>query len=416
MGAQICDAEGRFMACMCTGSDGGVVDTGADAGLGPIDASTPDSGVTPPGSEGRQCVAGGCASADLECFRMSSDTETEDVIEICVRRCENDDECAASEVGNTLCREIRFGADACVADEVAEGEVAELSHRRGSIMTGCAGGASPGGGYLVGVARWTGSGLWALEDDQSSCARNCNPEDPADCTDRAPHCTAPFFNSSTMPGVCVVANKRAGAACSRIDATQMCSRDRDTDGRLVCWDYLGQDSDSTRGQCHQLCSIADQDCANSHDPSRRPACINMNLSDTSDDLGMCSDGCSRHPDDCTGTGSSGAGTNCTYGFLRTSTTATIDNPSISLCYDIQTPVLDPWLGPREPGGNCVNARLQCPDGTYCETDDFPSGQGGCLAGCTTSTTSTVTGCEDLPITTCAPARGDELVAGRCAPF
>ena len=417
-GAQTCSALGTFGPCACLRPDAGPPD-GPPIDAGPPDASTWDGGRPTGGTEGQPCLpdsAGERCGAGLECFRMTEASDDQDVVEICVRGCEDDTGCAASATGNTLCREIRFGFDACVFAEVAEGETAELSHRRGAPMTGCAAERSAGGGGLVGVARWTGSGLWALEDDQSSCVRNCNPDDPADCTARAPHCSTPFFNSQTLPGVCVVDRKLAGASCSRVDGTQMCSRARDTDGRLVCCDYLGQEPDATRGQCHQLCSIADQDCSTAHDPARNPACIDVAVSASSPDLGICSDGCSRHPDDCAAAGTEGNGMNCVYGFLRSSTTATIDNPSMSFCYDIQLPLLDPWLSPQDPGDNCSGARLQCPDGTYCETDDFPSGQGGCLVGCTTSTAAAMTGCEGAAITTCAPARSVDLVAGRCAPF
>ena len=71
---------------------------------------------------------------------MSRDTQEEDVVNICLRTCDpdnGDNDCTASAIGNTLCREIRFGQDACVAAEVMEGEVAELSMLRGGPMTGC---------------------------------------------------------------------------------------------------------------------------------------------------------------------------------------------------------------------------------------------------------------------------------------
>jgi len=350
---------------------------------------------------------------------MTRESQSEDVVQICIRRCMSDDDCSASTIGNMMCREIRFGTDACVSAEVAEGEVAELSLRRGGPMTGCDDELSAGGTHLVGVARYAGSGLWELEDDQSSCLRQCSVDDPDDCTAVAPHCSAPFFNSDEVPGICLAAHLKQGATCSRKNGLQQCSRDRDADGRLVCWDYIGQEDDPAVGQCHQLCSVRDQDCINSADPNQSPRCLDLSISSTNDDLGLCSDECSRHPDSCAGMGSNGMGQNCFYGFLRSSTTATIDNPSVAFCYDIQPPVLGAWTAPSMPFDNCDDNRLSCPDRTYCETNGFRNGRGGCMYGCTTATTatSTRTGCEDgAPYMECSPARSPEFKAGRCAPL
>ena len=418
-GAQICEAGGTYGACVCADPpDGGVV--AADSGT--IIPPVPDSGVGPrptEGTEGYECraAAGGDTPCDdgLECFSMSEDNA--EVLDVCILRCQSDDECATSSVGNTLCREIRFGGDACVSAEVGEGETAELSLRRGGPMTGCDDELSAGGTYLVGVSRRVGSGLWDLEHDQSSCVRQCDPNDPADCTARAPFCNTPFFNSQERPGVCNVARKQAGATCSRADATKMCSRDSDQDGRLVCWDYLRMFEDPALGQCHQLCSLAGQDCKNAHDPSKNPRCVDTGVSSTSGDVGMCSEGCSRYPDDCDGPGEHAEGQICFPAFLTTSTTPRdFDNPHVAFCYDVQPPVHRPWQSTMDPGDNCYESRLSCPARTYCETSGFPGNLGACMFGCTTATTATVTGCEMAPVTTCAKAHGDEFDAGRCAPF
>ena len=429
MGSQICTVGRTFTTCVCQ-DDPGM--NGADAGTNPDTgpAGFPDAAEPPArtlGTEGYPCEKDPISGAEqcdtgLECFLMSSTSETDDPISICVQRCEEDDECAGSEIGNTLCREIRFGREACVAGEVDEGETANLSMLRGGPMTGCANDRSAGDAYLVGISYWVGSGLWSLEHDQSSCVRKCNIDDASDCTEKFPYCNAPFFNDGD--GACSTGYKRAGAQCSRQNGTDMCSNDDDYDGSLVCWDYLGSHEDPSIGQCVQLCSISSQDCKTTHDSTLSPSCLDMGVSSTNPDRGMCSDECSRYPDTCNGTGELGVGQNCSYGFLRSSTVSTIDNPDIAFCWDIQPPVLGLW----ENGNtfdNCYTNRFSCPNGAHCETNGFQGPRGGCFVGCTTATTSSTTmgktGCETVFVgtasiaTTCEKARDPEFNAGRCMP-
>lgn len=422
-GAQVCEDDGTFGACTCVTPDAGTPDSGVTRGLG-FEGYPPAVLADCVGSTEDRCCQDapsgnlGCHDPALTCFRLSSTAEDEEaeVRRTCLRLCEDDADCLASE-DNPLCREIRFGQDACVSAEVAEGETANLNRGRGPV-TGCANDLSAGGTYLVGVAYYVGSGLWELEHDMSSCVRQCSPSDPSDCTARAPHCTAPFFNSAERPGVCTTARKRTGAPCSRSDGTQMCSRDADTDGRLVCWDYLGQYDDPSRGTCHQLCDIQAQDCSNAHAPDMTPTCLDVLT--TSTITGMCSDGCNRHPDSCGGLGSDlpdrspGVGQNCTYGFFRDSG-ATIDAPDLAFCYDIVPPLVDPWDFTAN-GDSCRDRRSSCPDGSYCYADGT-TGDAFCVYGCTTSTAAMTSGCEafggDL---NCRKAGAEEFEAGLCAPF
>lgn len=421
----MCGDDGTFEPCVCAAPpDAGTPDAGPASRLG-TEGYPPAVRADCQGSSDPSCCSDapagnlGCMDPLLTCFRATSTSETDEsqIVRLCMRLCDDDLDCELSDE-NRLCREIRFGQDACVSAEVAEGETANLSRVRGPL-TGCANDLSAGGTYLVGVSYYVGSGLWELAHDQSSCVRQCSPSDPSDCTARAPHCTAPFFNSTERPGVCTTARKRAGASCSRADGTQMCSRDSDADGRLVCWDYLGQYDDPTRGTCHQLCSVADQDCSNAHAPGQTPVCLGV-LS-TSTVTGLCSDGCGRHPDNCDALGSGlndgspGVGMNCTYGFYRDSG-ATIDAPDVSFCFDIVPPVLDPWDFTAS-GDNCEDLRTSCPDGTYCEADGT-TGDAFCVYGCTTATTAMQTGCEGRgsPHDVCRKAREEEFEAGFCAPF
>ncbi len=421
-GAQQCQPDGTYAACVCTAPPdaGGPEDAGQLAGA--RDEGYPPGNVPacPDGTD-RCCSDSpntnlGC-DLGLQCFRLTSTSETDEsmVARTCLRRCESDIDCQES-AANPLCREVRFGADACVATEVNEGETANLSEVNGPL-SGCNAEPSAGGTFLVGISRPTGSGLWELAEEESSCVRQCSPNDPSDCTQRAPHCSAPFFNSTERPGVCTVARSRAGAPCSRKDGTQQCSRNRDEDGRLVCWDYLGQYDDPSRGTCHQLCNIANQDCVNVHDSSQTPTCLQ---SLTSTITGMCNDGCSRHPASCQGPGADlvggepGLGMNCTYGFLRDSE-ATVDTPDIALCYDIVAPALDIWDFTAS-GDNCEDAKNSCPVGSYCQNDGT-TGDAFCVFGCTTSTTASMSGCESHPSPhdSCRPLSSD-LEAGFCAPF
>jgi len=433
-GSQICTVTRTYTACVCQDDP-----NMGDAGVGQNPDATqghPDAAEPPPrtaGTEGYACEKDPITSAELcdeglECYRMSSTSETDNPISICVRRCESDDECAASTIGNNLCREIRYGRDACVSGEAEEGEIAELSMRRGGPMTGCSSDRSAGDAYLVGISYWAGSGLWQMEHDQSSCVRKCSVDDASDCTEKFPYCNAPFFTDGE--GACSAGYKRPGAQCSRLNGTDMCSQDDDYDGSLVCWDYLGSHEDPTIGQCMQLCSISMQDCKTTHDATQTPRCIDMGISSTNPDRGMCSDECTRYPDNCAGTGVHGAGQNCAYGFLRSSTVSTIDNPDISFCWDIEPPVLGLW----ENGStfdNCYTKRFSCPDGAHCETNGFQGPRGGCFMGCTTATTSSTTmgktGCENVFVgtasiaTTCEKARpaqtpsDPDFDAGRCMP-
>jgi len=402
------------------------LETGICMGAEPVDAGVSDAGTGPgrPGNEGYPCEIDPISGVEvcddgLECFLMSSTSETNNPISICIRRCESDGECTGSTIGNTLCREIRFGRDACVSGEVDEGEIAELSMRRGGPMTGCSNNRSAGDAYLVGIARWSGSGLWQLEADQSSCVRKCSIDDASDCTSAFPYCNAPFFTDGG--GACSTAYKKSGARCSRLNGTEMCSNDDDYDGELVCWDYLGSHDDPNIGQCVQLCSIAMQDCKTTHDPSLTPRCLDLDVSTSNPDRGMCSDECSRYPEDCAGTGQPGLGQNCAYGFLQSSTVSTIDNPDISFCWDIEPPVLGLW----ENGStfdNCYNERFSCPSGAHCETHGFQGPRGACFHGCTTASGATATGCENVVIgstsiaTTCEKARDPQFDAGRCMPI
>lgn len=421
-GAQACLPDGTYGACECESeADAGSV---ADAGrrLGPGDEGYPPRVVAacPDGSD-RCCDDApsgnlGC-EVGLSCIRLSATDEPDEsaVARSCLRVCESDTDCEASE-SNPLCREVRFGTDVCVSAAVQEGETANLSRVNGPL-TGCSDDLSAGGTYLVGISRWTGSGLWELTDEQSTCVRQCDPNDPSDCTARAPHCTAPFFNSTERPGVCTIARSRAGAPCSRKDGTQQCSRNRTEDGRLVCWDYLGQYDDPTRGTCHQLCTLATQDCVNVHAPGQSPQCLEV-LSSTI--TGLCSDGCQRHPENCAGTGSDrvggqpGLGMNCTYGFYRDSG-STIDAPDLALCYDVLAPVLDIWDFTAR-GDSCRDNRNSCPDGAYCQSDGT-TGDSYCVFGCNTSTTTATTGCESRPSPhdVCRKVNED-FEAGFCAPF
>lgn len=416
MGAQVCQPDGTFAVCVCDG----VPDAGPVTGPGD-EGYPPHSVAACPDGTDRCCDDSpnanlGC-DLGLECRRLSATTEEDEamVVRSCLRSCETDVDCEISD-SNPLCREVRFGFDACVASEVQEGETANLSQVNGPL-SGCSNDLSSGGTHLVGISRSAGSGLWELDDEESSCARQCSPNDPSDCTARAPHCTAPFFNSMDVPGICVVARSVQGAPCSRKDATQQCSRNRDEDGRLVCWDYLGQYDDDTRGTCHQLCNIANQDCVNVHDATQTPTCLQ---SLTSTITGMCNDGCSRHPGTCQGTGSDrvggepGLGMNCTYGFIRDSG-STVDNPDIAICYDIVDPVLDIWDF-TAGGDNCEDAANSCPMGSYCQSDGT-TGDSFCVFGCTTSTTAQMSGCEahPAPHEVCNSVRTD-TIAGFCAPF
>jgi len=426
MGSQVCTVMRTYTACVCQDepdmSDAGVgQNPDATQGYPDAVAPPPPPPSSPAGTEGYACEIDPISNAELcdeglECYRMSSASETDNPISICIRACATDSDCSSSQVGNNLCREIRNGQNACVSGEVEEGEIAELSLRRGGPMTGCSAVRSAGDAYLVGISYWSGSGLWQLEHDQSSCVRKCEPGDPMDCNAEFPYCNAPFFSDGT--GVCSTGHKKSGARCSRLNGSDMCSQDASIDGDLVCWDYLGSHSDSSIGQCMQLCSISAQDCKNSHDSSLTPRCLDMGVSPANPDRGICSDECGRYPDNCAGAGTHGAGQNCSYGFLRSSTVASIDNPSLSFCWDIEPPVLGLW----ENGttfDNCYNKRFSCPNGAHCETNGFTGPRGGCFYGCTTASDAPTTGCEDKTIngmsTTCQKARTPQFDAGRCMP-
>lgn len=399
-------------------SDADAADTGAvDAGPPDtgvlVDAGRADGGPVGPcvdGEEGCPCGFGlTCNDPALTCFNASgTGVPPAQRVNVCVRFCQGDADCAASPVDNFLCRAVFGGEQACVTAQRGEGATVDLSRRRGPPMTGCA----PG---LFAFPNFAGSGLPALEDDQASCGRPCHPSAPVGaplgCTASFPYCNPNLLTSSTAPGLCGLRAARAGDVCSQSSVVGLCDSTPGPQGATppaVCvgipldLQNPGDPSPVQRsGVCVMTCDLANPSCPFTSDPGvGGGTCRPIRASNTT--TGFCSNDCTEFPSRCGGASAFGAGTTCT-GSLQFE----LGFP-FSFCRAVVPPVIPEWNFMGPPPVRCLlvpGGPARCQANTYCLND----GSGGlCIrtcdasnpgnSGCAASTVGASI-CDDTPIGT-----------------
>jgi len=396
------------------GPDGGMADAGLDAGQTDTgvmpDAGTP--GVCTDGEEGCLCGFGlTCNDPLLTCLNVSgTNVPPANRVNICVRQCILDVQCANSVVGNTLCRNINATDKACVSQERGEAEQIDLSRRRGGVMTGCA-------NNLFAFPPFAGSGLNSLEDDQASCGRPCNPGalpgTAQACGTLYPYCNPNVLTSSSTPGVCTLRRANPGDVCSRSSVVGICDTTTSTSGNTPQSLCLGVPMDirdpadpspvPAAGICALTCNLAAPDCGPASDANLGAAtCRPFTAANTT--TGLCSNECSRWPSTCGNLGAFSTGTTCT-GDL--SLEAGLD---FSFCRSVMPPPIPEWDWSTASGTGCLGlagGEARCANGTYCFNDG--TGLGGvCIRTCNASAAANATGCQNSPV---GNTRCDDTVIG-----
>ncbi|MEQ8977836.1 MAG: hypothetical protein RL846_07915, partial [Deltaproteobacteria bacterium] len=366
---------------------------------GPRDGGPPPR--CPDGTEGCACTFSlQCVDPGLTCFGASPmGTAPADQINVCLRLCAADAECGASTIGNALCRPVRTDMRACVAAEVTEGLTIDFSRRVVNTMTGCA-------DDLFAMPAIGGSGLGALEDDQASCGRPCDPNAvapaPNSCTATYPYCNPDVLASVTTPGICTLRPAQSGDVCSRSSVVGLCDT-ASVNGVApspVClgvpFDLVDPDDPSPMpapGMCVVQCNLANPNCGFADDPMAGPAvCRQVRASNTT--TGICSNDCGLYPSPCGRAAAFGLGSTCT-GDLNF-------EPAFpfAFCRNVMPPTIPEYnfAGAPPASQRCLmvpGGETRCEANTRCLDD----GMGGlCIRTC--SSTAAVSGCLATGNTVC----------------
>lgn len=410
------------LAAACDGDqaavDAGAADLGVEDGarIDEEDAGISDAASPPPGDGGMEglrdhlggsCTPGptrqgSCADADLQCVEWSL-PQSMTKVSTCVRPCTASADCA-DEMTNRVCASVLLEQKACVSGTVGEGEVAELSLRRGGPMSGC---AEP----LEAFPWYVGSLLFALEDDQASCGRRCRVA--GDCRTPTPFCSTGVL-TSTPSGVCQVRKAAKGALCSQRSVIEMCDSSETED--VVCVNLGLTEADNRPlerelGHCLEVCTMDRPVCATRSDPRLSATCELGFFSNET--LGVCDDNCTAFPDGCSGAGSDAAEGGNARGSTCVQFGAAFDAPDQALCIDIaqEGELFSAWDFMAPPAAPCADNAYRCPDRTTCTTVDLGAQQtSACVYGCDTMTGA---GCEGTGFPTCGAVFGEGLRSGVC---
>jgi hypothetical protein len=432
---------GALALAACSGSSNGDGGTTGDGGNhdGGVDASNSDGGsgdalvrdvghpdahagldAAPPpcneGDEGCPCMPaanpmmmpqGDCAMG-LQCVTWTGPMDNPQV-STCVRTCMRDGDCMTP---NTLCRPLLGSQLACVASEVADGQICNRSKRNASPMAGC----KPSASCIAGPITTTdATGKTVVIPDQGSCGVPCGATKP--CAAPYTYCNPMILNSTVTPGICSLVQLKVGAVCGQEDITRFCDRSKDT--MIAGAACIGTpDNAPNEGVCVELCDPTHHPdtCPTTATNPGKPSICKAVIPGMPT-VGACSDECGRFPNTCTGMGV-GNGAECTPPLIF-AMGATV---SAAFCVDVQSPVSMQWDTPASmthPGCGPMGGAMQpgdplhCPSGTFCAQQNNGGNvvDLGCARGCTTSTAvaAGMRGCQVGTATTCLNGLGPNFL-------